>query len=393
MTTGLFDKINAIHKEKEKIQDNPYHKFGFEKNPFPTKTMGMWDRFFNQDVIRKVFEDKLLSFIRDNFQNSPTFLLEGGNRTGKTHFLKHHKLELTKYQRENHRFDVGILYISASSADFNLNYSDMLDQLFEQYENVQGESLLLNLIDNFQKFDEKITFEDDIVRALHRLASLSKITDPTKKEENFELNLEVFKAWIFGSSTDIKFRRNLHLYSVPRYPHQKVQLFYRLFRLLQEVGLIGGIILFVDEFEQLWLKDKKKRLNYFTILRSLLDEFSEGGLFSTFALSSAEDKKKDFQREYMPLYRRIYLDSESNNVLKQITSFSEAWDYIEHYLNSARDEFTKNHGDFSGHQLIKKEDTKDLLANKGILFKDPLPQGYLFEILHDEFERIVKSSF
>ncbi|MDI6792330.1 MAG: hypothetical protein QME81_05610 [bacterium] len=394
---GIYSSLLKEH-EKEQIAQNPYAKFGFLENPFPTKAHVMWKRFYNQEEFLREYN---LCF-RDFFNNQKTnsFLILGGNRTGKTHFLMHHSQKIQEENVKENVFLIAPIYITATSADFHDNYRDILDQLEAKFREAIGSELLPELIRKIQKNPDIITkvnlIEDDFVRGILNLpfGEPKNNDDPqiTKlQEKGFDL-MALFRNWLRGASTLIEFRQALNMYSVPKSPSAKIRLLGDLIKTLRAVNLLRGVILFIDELEQIWLSGigKQKRERYLILLRALLDECQDSGLLMVVALSTEGGIRSNFEREYVPLYKRLASASEEH-ILRQIDSYDDAWGYIEYFRDKARKEYNqRTHQEFTGQEIITKPFVIETITGDDKSNKFPILQGDLFDKFHQVVENLIQ---
>ena len=61
---------------------NPYGQYGFLRNPFPRAGETTAEPSYNQDIAKKAFEAKFVSFIQNDGESSDRFLVYGDQRLG-----------------------------------------------------------------------------------------------------------------------------------------------------------------------------------------------------------------------------------------------------------------------------------------------------------------------
>lgn len=373
---------HEVQKEPP-ITASPYDKLGLLENPFPARAHPLWRRFHNQEEVRDKFNKEMEKFVRS--QCSSTFLLLGGNRVGKTHFLKHNESVLREISLEKKRPDFVPIYISATAADFSENYSIMLESLNTHYFQIIGESFLLTFISKLHA--ERDTFlnrflEDDFIRALKTFKA-SNLED-----RYFEERLTALKVWLGGGTLQKRQKDFIKVYSSLKSNSAKIRTFSTLIRIARHFDLLRGVILFLDELEQLWVgKRPDKRLSYLINLRQLIDELPDG-LFFVIALS--DDREDNLRRDYVPLYKRLTGGYEVN-LLRQIQSVDDAWGYVEHFLEEARRDWKeklekRTKKEYKGEEIFSRRDVEKAVKEFGT---PPIPQGDLFDKLHQIFEERV----
>src|SRR5215218_5663324 len=104
-------------------RERAWKRFGFLRNPYPSRSHPVWDVFYNQVEVKRRFLADLSEFLRE--RNTITLFFSGGNRVGKTHFMEYHRQELTEKFRAS-GIVVPIAVTSAQSCDFKALYGQIL---------------------------------------------------------------------------------------------------------------------------------------------------------------------------------------------------------------------------------------------------------------------------
>lgn len=392
MIDVFSERIEQALEVPPKRARSPYEKFGYLDNPFPTKTYPLWQRFHNQEEVKSAFEEQLLRYISGDQKNS-TFFLLGGNRVGKTHFLKHHYLALEDIFRKREIYHFPPIFIAAPPSDFLQNYRDIILQLNRHYEDITKEEFFLqfsNLIKNQDDLIGKM-LKDDLWRAFRKLQQTAKRTSLIPREDFVGGVLggvyPIFLKWLEGVTLEQREKRILGISSPLKTSSSSIYVLSQIIQMGRELELIKGLIVFLDEFEVLWPTVRaERRARYLQDLRHFIDEIPHG-LFLVVAMT--DDTEASLREEYRALHGRLSSPT-APYILRPIHGTDDAWGYAEYFLEEARKVFEDTRGSsFQGNHIISRAEVIETLEK---VSKEQLIafQGDFFDALHELVEEKVR---
>jgi len=360
-----------------------YEKFGYLDNPFPTKSYPIWKRFYDQEAVKEAFEDQVLDYIGGEQKNT-TFFLLGGNRVGKTHFLKHHFLELENVFRNKKVPYFPSIFIKAPPGEFLQNYRDIILEINRHYEEISGEEFFLQFLKRVQEKQNIVGKmpKDDLWRVLNKLCS-GRLPISTG---DFWGLYPIFMKWLEGTTLENNEKQKIGVFSPLKTSATCISVLKRIIGIGRDEGIIKGLVVFLDEFEVLWQVTRvEKRARYLQDLREFIDEISHGLLF---VVAMTEDAEHNLEEEYPALYHRL---SSPNvpHILKPIKGTEDAWGYANYFLEKARKEFEEGENiSPKDEHIISKAEVIEALERVSPELKSA--QGDFFDALHELVERKVK---
>lgn len=373
---------------KEKLP-SIYEKFGYLDNPFPTKSYPIWKRFYNQKEVKEAFEKELINYIEGDQKNT-TFFLLGGNRIGKTHFLKHHCLELENTFRKKGNPDFPPIFTKASSGNFLQNYRDIILQLNRHYEDTTKEEFFLQFLNYIKDKPDFINNmpKNDLRRALKHSQSSVPKQKAFIETEDFVGRYPIFLKWLENATLEKREKQSIGVFSPLKTSSSSIYVLKQIIKIGRTIGLVKGIIVFLDEFEVIWPTVRAdRRLRYFQDLREFIDELPNG-LFLIVAMT--EDTEHKLKEEYPALYGRISSPTRQYN-LNLIQGTKDACEYANYFLEEARREFEEERKtEFQDGHIISKVDVMQTLEK--VFPERKASQGDFFDALHSLVEDKIKGT-
>lgn len=384
----MSNELENLFKETQK---NPYVTFGFFKNPFPTNARESYKICYNQDDVKKIFINKLRSFITD--QNIETLIIGAEHRVGKTNFLLHyyHKLKHISLDVRDKTFKYA--YIRDYGDNFLVIHKALIMAL--------GENFFLDLLN---KLNDKKAMLNELSDTDFKKGLLSCFSSRTFA--GFDPNkISLFLEWFEGIKCTQRELKELGVFSNITTSSLAIRYLRDLIQISRSLGIMNGLMIFMDEFELIFGESvsRAKRDKYLQDLRSLIDEI-QVGIFIVSAITPTA--LVELSKNYQALKAR-FGDSIS---LSPIRNVDEAQAYAEEYINSARSEFiekSKENKTKKFKNIIEKEEIdklyKELAGPKEEisifesstfkLMSSVVRQGFFFERLHNYIEdKIAKSS-
>jgi hypothetical protein len=364
-------------------REKTWKRFGFLRNPYPSRSHPVWDVFYNQAEVKRRFLADLGEFLRE--KNTITLFFTGGNRVGKTHFMEHHRQVLTEKFRES-GIVVPIAVTSAQSCDFRTLYGQMLDQIDES----------LRIQTGFKLFEEGMSEE-----VKNRLDSLPpgdfrKAVEAASRAGNEALLL--LRRWLRGERIRAPQRALLGVNSPIESQSQMLNALEGLVKylLLPEgggaAGEVGGstrcrgLLLFLDEFELIWKARRDRRDQFLQALRALIDG-SRWGMFLCVGMATGINVgMEEVEASYPALFARLK-GAGGIPALVQIGYVTEAIGYTREFERHARERFKSETRDRNGNyeQLFSDQDIESFF--KTLAGGGSTSQGDFFDRLHSEAER------
>ena len=198
-------------------REKTWRKFGFLRNPYPSRSHPIWDVFYNQADVRNRFLRDLQEFLREG--NTVTLFFTGGNRVGKTHFMEYHRQELTAKFRASGLI-VPIAVTTAQSCDFRMLYGQLIDQIDESLRLQTGQRLFEGGIPeevqegldtlppgDFQRAVRVAAFNDEMVLLLRRWLRGERIRAPQRALLGVSSPIESQSQMLIALEGLIKFLR------------------------------------------------------------------------------------------------------------------------------------------------------------------------------------------
>lgn len=383
--------LDAILKEvvpATQAREKSWKRFGFLRNPYPSRSHPVWDVFYNQVEVKRRFLTDLSEFLRE--RNTITLFFTGGNRVGKTHFMEYHRQELTEKFRAS-GIVAPIAVTTAQSCDFKALYGQILDQIDES----------LRIQTGFRLFEDGISEEvkerlsdlppGDFRRAVEAAAN-------SKNEEEILL----LRRWLRGDRIRAPQRLLLGVNSPIESQSHMLNALEGLIKYLllpEEVGreVVGavnaecrGLLLFLDEFELIWKARRDRRDQFLQALRALIDS-APWGLFLCVGMATGINVgMEEVEASYPALFARLKGVRDIPSLI-QIGFVIDAIGYTREFERHARLKFeieTKK-GNERYEQIFSDQDIESLF--KDLAGRGSVSQGDFFDRLHSEAERLSQS--
>jgi len=363
-------------------RERAWKRFGFLRNPYPSRSHPVWDVFYNQVEVKRRFLADLSEFLRE--RNTITLFFSGGNRVGKTHFMEYHRQELTEKFRAS-GIVVPIAVTSAQSCDFKALYGQILDQLDES----------LRIQTGFRLFEEGIS--DEVKDKLDSLppGDFRRAIEAASKADNDILLL--FRRWLRGDRIRAPQRFLLGVNSPIESQSHMLNALEGLIKYLllpEEVGSAAGasntqcrgMLLFLDEFELIWKARRDRRDQFLQALRALIDSAPWGMFLCVGMATGINVGMEEVEASYPALFARLK-GARDIPALLQIGLVTDAIGYTRAFERHARQKFENemNSGGGNHEQLFSDQDIESFF--KDLAGGGSVSQGDFFDRLHSEAER------
>ncbi len=363
-------------------REKTWKRFGFLRNPFPSRSHPVWGVFYNQAEVRRRFLSDLNEFLRE--RNTITLFFTGGNRVGKTHFMEHHRQILTEKFRKS-GIVVPIAVTSAQSSDFRTLYGQILDQIDES----------LRIQTGFRLFEEGISAEvkgkldslppGDFRRAVESTAEAGDET------------LLLLRRWLRGERIRAPQRSLLGVSSPIESQSQMLNALEGLVKYLllpkgegaiteDETMGCRGLLLFLDEFELIWKARRDRRDQFLQALRALIDSAPWGMFLCVGMATGINVGMEEVEVSYPALFARLK-GAGGIPSLVQIGYVTEAIGYAREFERYAREKLAIETGEMTDdyEQLFSDQDIESYF--KALAGRGSVSQGDFFDRLHTEAER------
>lgn len=379
--------MNELENIFNNVKVNPYESYGFLKDPFPTNAQESYKICYNQDNVKKIFIQKLKSFISN--QKIETLLIDAEHRVGKTNFLLHYYHELNDIFLEKGD-DFKNIYLREYGDNYLVLHKAFIETLGENF----VIELLTKLKDNKKVLDE--ISDTDFKKGLDSCMNSPSLYGFDSKK------VTIFYEWLGGIKCTQKKLNEINIFSNITTSSLAIRYFKDFIKMSRKLGIIKGLIIFLDEFELIFGESitRAKRDKYLQDIRSFIDEIQVGSFvvcaITPYALVN-------LSQDYQALKARF---GESIS-LSPIRNSDEAIAYANQYIEFARSEFkNKNKGNRKKiKRIIEESDIKDIY-NKLAMYDEDLDyfyeeivdiefdvkQGYFFERLHNFVEDKINDS-
>jgi hypothetical protein len=375
---SILNDVVPAAQARERV----WKRFGFLRNPFPSRSHPVWGVFYNQIEVRRRFLADLNEFLRE--RNTVTLFFTGGNRVGKTHFMEHHRQVLTEKFRKS-GVVAPIAVTSAQSSDFKTLYGQILDQIDES----------LRIQTGFKLFEEGIS-----VKVRERLDGLPPGDFRKAVESTAETGGEtllLLRRWLRGERIRAPQRALLGVSSPIESQSQMLNALEGLVKYLllpegggavTEDGAMGcrGLVLFLDEFELIWKARRDRRDQFLQALRALIDSAPWGMFLCVGMATGINVGMEEVEVSYPALFARLK-GAGGIPSLVQIGYVTEAIGYAREFERHAREKFAIETGEVADdyEQLFSDQDIESFF--KALAGRGSVSQGDFFDRLHTEAER------
>jgi|SRR5215213_974094 len=370
--------LNSVVPAPE-ARERTWKKFGFLRNPYPSRSHPIWDVFHNQTDVRNRFLRDLQEFLREG--NTVTLFFTGGNRVGKTHFMEYHRQELTEKFRAS-GITVPIAVTTAQSCDFRTLYGQLIDQIDES----------LRIQTGLRLFEGGIS--EEVRSGLAKLPP-GDFQRAVSAATNDDMVL-LLRRWLRGERIRAPQRTLLSVSSPIESPSQMLNTLEGLLKFLRlpETEATGvkarcrGLLFFLDEFELVWKARRDRRDQFLQALRALIDS-APWGMFlcvgmATGLTTGINVGMGEVEASYPALFARLKGASEIP-ALQQIGYVTEAIGYARAFEAHAREKFRQAVGTRSYEELFTDQEIESFFTN--LAGRGSVSQGDFFDRLHTEAER------
>ncbi len=371
--------LNAVVPAAE-ARERTWKKFGFLRNPYPSRSHPIWDVFYNQVDVRNRFLRDLQEFLREG--NTVTLFFTGGNRVGKTHFMEHHRQELTDKFRTG-GIVVPIAVTTAQSCDFRTLYGQLIDQMDES----------LRIQTGLRLFEAEIS--EEVRNGLESLppGDFQRAVKATASSTDRDMVL-LLRRWLRGERIRAPQRSLLGVSSPIESPSQMLNALEGLIKFLRLPGTAAtgaearcrGLLVFLDEFELIWKARRDRRDQFLQALRALIDGAPWGMFLCVGMATGINVAMEEVETSYPALFARLK-GARVIPALVQIGFVTEAIGYARAFERHARAKFNQEAGGIPGtyEELFTDQDIESFF--KDLAGRGSVSQGDFFDRLHTEAER------
>jgi P-loop Domain of unknown function (DUF2791) len=369
--------LNSVVPATE-ARERTWRRFGFLRNPYPSRSHPVWDVFYNQTEVRTRFLRNLQEFLREGI--TVTLFFTGGNRVGKTHFMEHHRRELTEKFRSTGIL-LPIAVTTAQSCDFRTLYGQLIDQIDES----------LRIQTGLRLFEANIP--EEVRNALDSLppGDFKRAVVATAAGGDKLL----LRRWLRGERIRAPQRALLGVSSPIESASQMLNALEGLIKFMRLPGeVVGeearcrGLLVFLDEFELIWKARRDRRDQFLQALRALIDSAPSGMFLCVGMATGINVEMEEVEASYPALFARLK-GAMGVPALVQIGFVTEAIGYVRAFEDHARADFkqeTKATGPYE--EIFSDQEIESLF--KELAGRGSVSQGDFFDRLHTEAERRVR---
>jgi hypothetical protein len=384
-----LDKVLNDVVAPQLLRDPGWRKLGFLRNPYPSRSHPIWEVFHNQIAVRDRFLRDLGELLRD--KTTTTLLFTGGNRVGKTHFMQHHRTELTKRFRER-GIAVPIAVVSAQSCDLWQFYIQLVEQIDESLRFQVGAGLFERPIPQSVSAHLAELPGGDFKRGVAKLAV----------QDDVEGRL-LLRQWIRGERIRAPQRARLGVAGLVDGQAQMLATLEALvaFLLLHDgssadTTRCGGVVVFVDEFELVWRHRKDRRDQFLQALRAFVDGCRNGVLLCVGMATGISVDVLEVQSAYPALFARLK-GAQDIPTLVQIGGVVEAIEYAKAFERFGREAFesqatSKERQAVGDKPLFTSREIEVFYRSVSGAASGSVTQGDFFDKLHVEAENVLRET-
>jgi hypothetical protein len=306
--------------------DNPYNSYFLLDNPFPGRGEKPGEVCTNQQEIKRVFANILQSFDT----KSKRLRINGESGAGKTNILQYFD-RLTEDARSAGRIgNIKPIYVIASVEDYIILHGQIVDELLKK-----TFTDLVNLLKDNR--DKLIYWKNELQQANEVIDALFSIFEGTLFSWGYERSEDVFQRWLKGQKISTTDKKLIRIERDIGNPSLAIKYLQDYLQLLTHFNICDGIVLFIDEFEEVFESlPKAKQSRFAQDLRHLIDAL-EPTCFFVFATTP---EPTDLMR-YPALERRMG----DAHLLIPIRDIEEATKYAVDYLKAGRELFMEIHNE------------------------------------------------
>ncbi len=331
MSQAFDDDFNALLEEFNQGEpENPYEEFSLLSNPFPGEGQFILGICVDQDDVKDEFKRKLREFHLNN--RSTRLTIVGRTGAGKTTLLRFFEERLSDWRNIN--FFTVFVQMSKSG------YLDVHPQIISQL----GALFYIKLFNAVRQKQVDLTslpadlsgISPELVHVLKKITSYQSTQLSIFEAENGPNSLRNLDDWLQGrklSAADKKLLGNITV-EVGKSSTVAIKFLTDLIRILRHAKLFSGLVIFLDEFEQI-VSDVSgaDRTRYAQDIRNLFDSLAEGIVFIIATAPVADS----LERVSPALNRRLG----SGVSIEPIKSEELALEYAKAYMYRGREEFAR----------------------------------------------------
>lgn len=310
--------------------ENPYEELFLLSNPFPGEGQFVPGICVDQDNVKEEFRRKLREFRLND--RSVRMTVVGRTGAGKTTLLRFFEERLSDWR--NIKFFTIFVQMSKSG------YLDVHPQIVSQL----GALFYIKFFDAVRQKQIDLTslpadlsgISPELIHVLKRIVSYQSTQLSIFEAENGPASLRNLDDWLQGrklSAADKKLLGNVTV-EIGKSSTVAIKFLTDLVRIFRHAKLFSGLVIFLDEFEQI-VSDVSgaDRTRYAQDIRNLFDSLSEGVVFIIATAPVADS----LERVSPALNRRLG----SGVSIEPINSEGLALTYAEAYIQLGRDEFLR----------------------------------------------------
>ena len=327
---------DLLEKFSQAMGDNPYEEFFLLSNPFPTLEQ-FCDFCVNQESVQGKFTQALRDFYRDSRLRIITII--GSPGAGKTHLLRYLEQTIKQWRQprpnteQRSITDLFTIFVQHPQRGYLEIHRQIISQLgamfFAEFFIAvkHGKINLLNLPDELSRISP------ELIQAFIHIAQMHSAQTSFLPESQSYRILEYWLQGVKLATTDKKQLGNVTA-EVGRSSTVAIKFLSDLVKIFLHVKLFKGLIIFIDEFEEVLSGlSPTSQAQYAQDLRNLFDSNPRGIMFVV-ATTPTSDR---FRRISPALHRRLGSGVDIDPIAGEVA----ALEYAKAYIEWGRNEFTK----------------------------------------------------
>ena len=348
---------NLRNEFSNEIRHNPYEKFGLLSNPFPTLLGQYCGICVDQENVKGEFTQVLREFFHDN--QSQIITMIGNTGAGKTNLLRFLEQTLRSWREPNTEEkvipDIFTVYVEQPKGNYLEIHRQIISQFAAMFFN-KFFSFVRNKKIDLSKLPSNLPGTNpELVRALIHIAS-----EPPPKQLTLQIDSDtvlssrdvqsfrILDHWLQGlklAASDKKMIGNVSA-DVGKSSTVAIKFLSDLVKIFLHVGFFKGVVIFIDEFEEVFSGLTSTMLTqYAQDLRNLFDSHPNGVIFVVGTAPVAEL----LQQVSPALLRRLGKTVQ----IEPIQDENSALKYASAYIQLGREEFKRE----------KNNEVTDILQN------------------------------
>ena len=349
----LGEKLAALPGAPVDGVDRPDEFFttrGLLRNPFPPARTIWPEVLYDQEEAVQRLTDAIGEVIGASPERRAIGIL-GGTGEGKTHFLRHARLEFeTLCKGRALRF--ALVEFTAGSGKIQALVRSALEAADESCQGRGAPDFITAVIDAVCVLQGG-PLRDDPLGAIHlsdlreALRGLAYAREPEPRPRartprfDFEALRSLFRRWLSGGALDTTERKHLRVTDRLGTGSMAVRVLTELFSFARSLGVLQGMLLCLDEIETLFVGAQKisSVQSFLLDLRYLFDEASR---YSLLLLSAATSKGADYlQQVNQPVYQRLGFEQGARVQLRPIEGTLDAKNFALEYIREEHERWRK----------------------------------------------------